>query len=141
MTDPKNPCSLLPALRDVMEFHAMAIAGGATDLHDRGEHLPAMVRRLTRHRLLREEYIETEDALIDGDLIEYVDGLADMIYIILGTASIQIGAERFARVWDEVHRSNMAKGVDGKIVMRDDGKILKPEGWTPPDIAGALEGK
>ncbi len=37
--------------------------------------------------------------------------------------------------WDEVHRSNMAK-VGGPI--RGDGKRLKPEGWTPPDVAGVL---
>jgi len=32
-----------------------------------------------------------------------------------------------------VHRANMAKLHDGKIVKREDGKTLKPEGWTPPD--------
>ncbi|MFC4128897.1 pyrophosphohydrolase domain-containing protein [Nocardia rhizosphaerae] len=43
------------------------------------------------------------------------------------------------RVWAEVQRSNMAKLVDGKVVRRpEDGKILKPAGWTPPDIAGVL---
>jgi predicted HAD superfamily Cof-like phosphohydrolase len=35
--------------------------------------------------------------------------------------------------FDEVHRSNMAK-LGGPV--RDDGKIQKPEGWRPPDIAG-----
>lgn len=39
----------------------------------------------------------------------------------------------------EIHRSNMAKLVDGKVVRRDDGKILKPQGWTPPDLATVLE--
>lgn len=46
------------------------------------------------------------------------------------------------RVWAEVHRSNMAK-VDpttGKVIKRADGKVLKPEGWTPPDVAGVLKG-
>ena len=44
------------------------------------------------------------------------------------------------RVWAAVHRSNMAK-VDpatGKVIKRADGKVLKPEGWTPPDIPAAL---
>jgi len=43
-------------------------------------------------------------------------------------------------VWDEVQRSNMAKVVDGKVV-RDPhtGKVLKPEGWTAPDIAAVLD--
>jgi hypothetical protein len=32
----------------------------------------------------------------------------------------------------------MAKLVDGKVIRREDGKILKPAGWTPPDIKGVL---
>jgi hypothetical protein len=34
----------------------------------------------------------------------------------------------------------MEKLVDGKVVRRDDGKILKPEGWTAPDIKSVLYG-
>jgi len=41
-------------------------------------------------------------------------------------------------VFAEVHRSNMAKLVDGKVIRREDGKVLKPEGWTPPDVKGAM---
>ena len=39
--------------------------------------------------------------------------------------------------WDEVLKTNMAK-VDpktGKVRRREDGKILKPEGWQPPDMS------
>ena len=36
---------------------------------------------------------------------------------------------------NEVHRSNMAKLVDGKVLRREDGKVLKPEGWQPPQLA------
>jgi len=28
----------------------------------------------------------------------------------------------------------MSKLVDGKVIRREDGKILKPEGWTSPQI-------
>jgi hypothetical protein len=41
-------------------------------------------------------------------------------------------------LWQEVHRSNMAKLRDGKLVRREDGKILKPEGWTAPDFTEIL---
>jgi len=34
----------------------------------------------------------------------------------------------------------MAKLVDGKVRRRADGKILKPDGWTPPDTKGAVFG-
>jgi predicted HAD superfamily Cof-like phosphohydrolase len=34
----------------------------------------------------------------------------------------------------------MAKvGEDGKPKYREDGKVAKPEGWQPPDIAGIIE--
>lgn len=39
-------------------------------------------------------------------------------------------------LWDEVHRTNMAK-VGGKT--RADGKILKPDGWQPPRIQELLD--
>lgn len=45
--------------------------------------------------------------------------------------------------WLEVHASNMAK-VDketGKVIRRDDGKILKPEGWVGPDLEAVLAGE
>jgi predicted HAD superfamily Cof-like phosphohydrolase len=42
-----------------------------------------------------------------------------------------------AGAWDEVVRTNMAKvdPVTGKVRRREDGKILKPEGWHPPDMS------
>ena len=42
-------------------------------------------------------------------------------------------------VFAEVHRSNMAKLLpDGSVLRRADNKILKPDGWTPPDIRQVL---
>lgn len=45
--------------------------------------------------------------------------------------------------WLEVHTSNMAKvdKVTGKVIRRDDGKILKPEGWVGPNLVAILEGQ
>jgi predicted HAD superfamily Cof-like phosphohydrolase len=42
-----------------------------------------------------------------------------------------------AGAWDEVLKSNMAKvdPVTRKVKRREDGKILKPEGWKPPDLS------
>jgi predicted HAD superfamily Cof-like phosphohydrolase len=68
------------------------------------------------------------------DLAEAIDGLCDLIFVCLGAAvTWGIDLEPF---WQEVVRSNMAK-VGGPV--REDGKRLKPEGWTPPDIEGILE--
>ena len=38
--------------------------------------------------------------------------------------------------FNRVHKNNMTKVVNGKVLFRDDGKILKPEGYKPVDMAG-----
>jgi predicted HAD superfamily Cof-like phosphohydrolase len=40
-------------------------------------------------------------------------------------------------IWDEGAKSNLSKidKATGKVIKREDGKILKPEGWKPPDFA------
>lgn len=73
------------------------------------------------------------------NLIEVADACADLDYVVSGTR-LAFGIPGQA-VADEVHRSNMAK-APGRIVKRDEhGKVQKPEGWTPPDIAGAMYGR
>lgn len=70
---------------------------------------------------------------IDVDLIDLADACADLDYVVEGTR-LEHGIDGWP-IAVEVHRSNMAK-IDGS--RRDDGKILKPKGWTPPDIEGEL---
>lgn len=81
-----------------------------------------------------EELSETITAIDVGDLIGVADGLADLIYSTVG-AAIAFGID-LRPIWDEVHRSNIAKMGSGS---RDDRKWLKPVGWTPPDIALILD--
>lgn len=94
---------------------------------------------------LRIELIEEEvnrellPAMKSGDLIEIADAMADSIYVIVG-AAIEYGIP-LDHVWKAVQAANMAK-VDqntGKVRRRADGKILKPDGWSPPDIRAALD--
>jgi predicted HAD superfamily Cof-like phosphohydrolase len=97
---------------------------------------PEPSERELRIRLLKEEYEEYIQGECKHDLENIAKELADIIYIVCGTAaSYGIPLDR---VFDEVHKSNMAKLVDGKPVRRADGKILKPEGWTPPNIKKIL---
>ena len=98
--------------------------------------LPNDNERSLRMRLLAEEFSEYNSAEYDNDLIEVADALADIIYIALGTA-VSYGIP-LDTIFDEVHRSNMAKLVDGKVLRRADGKIKKPDGWQPPDIKSIL---
>lgn len=87
-----------------------------------------------------EELDEYLDAEKNDDIVEIADALADMCVIILGTAAAY--GIPLAAVFEEVHRSNMAKVMpDGTVKRRGDGKILKPGGWTPPDIAAVLRAR
>ena len=92
-----------------------------------------------RIKLLKEEVEEYAEAARAGDLVEVLDALADIGYILAGTI-INPGMQHiYDDAFDEVHRSNMAKLVDGKVLRREDGKVMKPEGWQPPNLAQFLE--
>lgn len=86
--------------------------------------------------LVEEEFHETLNAYENGDTVELADGLADMVWVIMGLAS-SVGID-FESVWQEVKDSNMSKVVDGKLLKREDGKILKPESYFEPDLQSVL---
>jgi len=90
-----------------------------------------------RVALLEEEVDEFVAASEKEDLIGVADALADIVYVVYGTA-LTYGID-LDLVLREVHRSNMSKlGDDGKPLIRDDGKVLKSEQYTRPDIATVL---
>ena len=64
--------------------------------------------------LIKEEFEETAKAFDDEDLIEVADGLADMVWVIMGMCN-SVGID-FDRIWEEVKSSNMSKFVDGKFI-------------------------
>ena len=71
------------------------------------------------------------------DVVEAADALADLDYVIAGMA-LEAGIPH-PDVVREVHRANMSKlGADGQPILREDGKILKSDGYTPPDVRGVL---
>jgi phosphoribosyl-ATP pyrophosphohydrolase len=116
---------------DVKDFHQAfgQRIGEKPELPDREE-------RILRRNLITEEFNELTDAEYANDLVEIADALADIIYIACGTA-VSYGIP-LDDVFEEVHASNMAKLVDGKVIRRADGKVQKPEGWQPPDIKRIL---
>lgn len=89
--------------------------------------------------LIEEERKEMLDAQDCGDEIEEFDAVLDQIVVLIG-----YGLSRgwpMNEGWAEVMRSNMAK-IDprtGTVLRREDGKILKPEGWTPPNLDALLD--
>ena len=104
-----------------------------------GDHpfLPSSHERELRMRLMKEEYKEYKKAEKANNLVNLASELADIIYIACGTA-VSYGIP-LHEVFEEVHKANMSKLIDGKVLRREDGKIQKPEGWQPADIESILK--
>jgi hypothetical protein len=86
-------------------------------------------------KLIDEEYQEFLDAYEDLDDAEQLDACFDMSWVIIGYMKAR--GWDCERAWDEGAKSNLSK-IDpktGVVIRREDGKILKPEGWKPPDFA------
>jgi hypothetical protein len=87
-------------------------------------------------KLITEEYGEFLDADYD---VDELDACMDMIWVILGYCYMRGWDVEGA--WNEVARSNLAKinPETVKVIKREDGKVLKPEGWTPPELKQFLK--
>lgn len=92
-------------------------------------------REELRCKLLMEEVLELEEAIKLGAIVGAADAIVDVLYIVFGTA-LEMGlAGVLEECFLEVHRSNMSKlGPDGKPIFRADGKVLKPETYSPPEL-------
>jgi predicted HAD superfamily Cof-like phosphohydrolase len=92
-----------------------------------------------RHEIMREENDEYLTACESGDVVEIADALGDMLYVLCGTMLAHGMQDKIEAVVAEIHRSNMSKlGPDGKPIVREDGKILKGEGFFRPNLGKIL---
>ena len=93
-------------------------------------------------KLIDEEFNdELKTAISNNDPVETLDALLDILVVTIG-AIHSMGADGEG-AWNEVMHTNLSKidSVTGKVLKRDDGKILKPEGWTPPNLTTYLGNK
>jgi predicted HAD superfamily Cof-like phosphohydrolase len=84
--------------------------------------------------LIEEEFNELVTAENNNDTVEQLDALIDILVVTIG-AIHSMGADAEGS-WKEVMRTNFAK-IDhetGKVRKREDGKVLKPVGWTAPNL-------
>lgn len=116
-----------------------------------------------REKLLFEEINEYIRAFNRFDKVEMLDGLCDVIYIGVGTylelygydetlyifgnpynrllqlvgylfELLNINRVIFYRAFEEVHKSNMSKLENGKVIFREDGKIMKGKNYFRPNL-------
>jgi hypothetical protein len=113
------------------EFHATLNVHGGLAPQAPAAGIPDWVRDL-RLKLLDEEVAELREAMQAGDLVKIADGLADIVYVTVGTA-VPYGIP-FDAVLAEVHRSNMTKANDPGL-----GKLVKGPGYEAPRITEILE--
>ena len=109
--------------------------------------VPSLDTIRLRERLIIEEYMEVitpmskllgrkfhGEELTTADIAPLMHELADLLYVTYG-AILAFGVDPDP-VFAEVHEANMRKLAGPR---REDGKILKPEGWEPADVAAVIE--
>lgn len=85
-----------------------------------------------RVNLIQEELDELKEALSENDIVEAADALGDLLYVVYGAACC-FGLD-MEPIFNEIHRSNMSKLENGKPIYRHDGKVLKGQNYTPPNL-------
>ncbi len=72
------------------------------------------------------------------NIVETVDGAIDSIYVLAGFLNSLVGPDKALQCWQEVQRSNMSKvGPDG-VKYSETGKVMKPSGYSKPDLFSIL---
>lgn len=115
--------------------------GMLTEFHEKYQHhinsMPTSVVnkdiKKLRLKLIEEEFAEVEEALEEKHLVKLADGLADLLYVVFGTAVSYGLGPIMDEIFAEVHRSNMTKSME-KDTKSIKGKTLKGDDWEPPQI-------
>lgn len=125
-----HPQRMREAFQAELQRHAQTLAAISDQLEAR---VGDEDGRYLRAHLMIEELGELIEAMAQGRLVDTLDGLADLCYVVFGTA-VMFGlplAEAFA----EVHCSNMTKQRKAD----DPGRIRdKGETYRPPNIERLL---
>lgn len=109
---------------------------------------PTLYRELVREEWER-EFVPAWDkfnaAPTTENSIELADAIMDSIYVLAGLANSIYGPDVSSRMWQEVQRSNMSKCVFDvhkgfTVLRREDGKIMKPPTFSPPDLFSIITG-
>ena len=85
--------------------------------------------------LIKEEFEELQEAVEANDRVEQLDALIDILVVTIG--AVRAGGFDGEGAWKEVMNTNFAKidPTTGKVRKREDGKVLKPEGWKAPELS------
>lgn len=86
------------------------------------------------YKLISEEYYEYIDEnpfdINNKETWNELKEVCDLIVVCAQKLNIDVGSEKAQLLLEAVMKNNMEKCVDGKLVKREDGKILKPAGFN-----------
>ena len=91
-------------------------------------------------KLIDEEFVE----FVDTDpYLEYwephpIKEALDLMYVTAQYLNVTIGPDKAKECWDALHANNMSKCHKGKLLKREDGKVLKPDGYKKLDLTSVL---
>ena len=93
--------------------------------------------------LLTEECSERAEAIEFADAVEEFDADLDILVVHIGRMLSRWHPNMIQAGWHEVMRSNMSKCVsdlEGNpvVIKREDGKVQKPDTYSPPDMANIM---
>lgn len=92
-----------------------------------------------RLHLIQEELQELATGFANNDVVEVLDALTDLQYVLDGTYLATALAPLKEGAFYEVQRSNMSKlGEDGKPVLNEAGRVLKGPNYSEPDLHGLV---
>lgn len=88
------------------------------------------------HEEINTELFDHLDQLIANNTLELrakvLDDIVDSVYVLLNLCNAL--DLPFYEGWREVQKANMNKFPGGKVIRREDGKILKPANWQAPNM-------
>lgn len=127
--DPINEVNQMEYVRDVEAFHEKFDVPSPEEV----SLIPDDVMEF-RINFMTEELEEFIEAWQMGDLEKELDSLVDLVYVAIGTALCR--GYDFNEAWKRVQDANMKKIA---VKNTDQGgrhatDVVKPEGWTPPDL-------
>lgn len=95
---------------------------------------PTVNDQILRDDLIEEEAMEFKTAETIQDI---ADALGDLLYVVYG-AAITYGID-MEPIFNEIHRSNMTKiWPDGSVHRNEAGKVVKPDSYSPANLAPIL---
>jgi predicted HAD superfamily Cof-like phosphohydrolase len=105
-------------------------------LHPKIPQLLSTGLMVQRENFIQEELDELMVAFYGDNLAAVADALVDLVYVVMGTA-VMMGLP-WQAIWDAVQYANIRKERDYSRDTEHHKGVVKPPGWTPPDIDGVL---